>query len=152
DERRFGTDEGYGLTLHVRTHERTVRVVVLKERDERCGNGNELLWGNVDVVDRVRGGHDEVPVLAAGDQFVSETSALVEHGVRLCDGVLTFFDRREVNHFAGDLATSDFAVRCFDKAVFVDARVGRHGVDQTDIRTFRRFNRADTAIVGRVHV
>ena len=30
--------EGYCLTLHVRSHERSVCIVVLKERNEGCGN------------------------------------------------------------------------------------------------------------------
>ena len=39
-----------------------------------------------------------------------------------------------------------------DEAVLVDAGEGRQRVDQTDIRAFRRLDRADTAIVGRMHV
>jgi hypothetical protein len=38
DQRRFGTQKGHALALHVRAHERAVGVVVLEERDERgCG-------------------------------------------------------------------------------------------------------------------
>src|SRR3546814_12801899 len=40
----------------------------------------------------------------------------------------------------------------FDEAVFVDARKGREAVDQADVRAFRRLDRADAAIVGRVNV
>ena len=34
DERRFRPEQRHGLALHVRAHERAVRVVVLKERDQ----------------------------------------------------------------------------------------------------------------------
>ena len=44
------------------------------------------------------------------------------------------------------------AVRALDEAVIVDARKARQRRDQTDVRTFRRFDRADTAVVRRVHV
>ena len=39
-----------------------------------------------------------------------------------------------------------------DEAVLVDAGKGRERVDQADVRAFRRLDRADTAVVGRVHV
>ena len=44
------------------------------------------------------------------------------------------------------------AVRRLDEAVLVDARKAAERADQADVRTFRRFNRADTAVVRRVHV
>jgi hypothetical protein len=53
------------LALHVGAHQRAVRVVVLKERHERCGNRYELLGADVDVVHL--GAIDEHEVaLAAG--------------------------------------------------------------------------------------
>ena len=39
-----------------------------------------------------------------------------------------------------------------DEAELVDPRVARQRRDQADVRTFRRLNRADAAVVGRVHV
>src|SRR6266581_4948413 len=53
DQRRFAADERHGLALHVGTHERAVGVVVLEERDQAGGNGDELLRRNVDIVDFV---------------------------------------------------------------------------------------------------
>ena len=38
------------------------------------------------------------------------------------------------------------------KPYFVNACKGRKAVDQTDVRTFRGLNRADTAIMRRMHV
>ena len=46
----------------------------------------------------------------------------------------------------------DDAVRRFDEAEFVDAGIGGEGVDQTDVRTFRRLDRADAAVVRRMNV
>ena len=55
DIRRLGTKKRNRLTLHVRTHQSTVSVVVLEERDQRCGDRNELFRRNVHVLDVRRG-------------------------------------------------------------------------------------------------
>src|SRR5207244_4767250 len=55
-------------------------------------------------------------------------------------------------HVVNDAAGLDLTVRRFDEAVIVDARKAAQRADQTDVRTFRSFNRADTAIVCRVNV
>ena len=44
------------------------------------------------------------------------------------------------------------AVRRLDEAVLVDAGVRRQRRDEADVRTFRRLDRADATVVGRVHV
>ena len=46
----------------------------------------------------------------------------------------------------------DLAVRRLDEAVLVDARVGRQRRDEADVRTFRRLDRADAAVVRGVNV
>ena len=73
-------------------------------------------------------------------------------GVRLGDVVVLFLERAVPAHVVGDLAALDLAVRRLDEAVLVDARVGRQRRDQTDVRTFRRLDRADTAVVRGVNV
>ena len=44
------------------------------------------------------------------------------------------------------------AVRRLEEAVLVGARVDGQRVDQADVRTFRRLDRAHAAVVRRVHV
>ena len=46
----------------------------------------------------------------------------------------------------------DLAVRRLDEAELVDAGVRRQRRDEADVRTFRRLDRADAAVVRRVHV
>ena len=62
DERRPGADERNGLTLHVRAHERAVRVVVLEERNERRGDRHHLVRRDVHQLDHVGRDHLEVAV------------------------------------------------------------------------------------------
>ena len=51
DERRVRADERHGLALHVRAHERAVRVVVLEERNERGGDRHQLVRRDVHQLD-----------------------------------------------------------------------------------------------------
>src|SRR5713226_2841159 len=51
-----------------------------------------------------------------------------------------------------DAAALDLAVGRLDEAVVIDARKAAQRADQADVRAFRRFNRADAAVVRRVHV
>lgn len=90
--------------------------------------------------------------MTADDEFVDEGTVGVHLGVGLGDVVLRLFHGGEVEHVARHLAVDDAAVRAFDEAVFVDTGKGRKRVDETDVRAFRRFDRADAAIVGRMHV
>ena len=46
----------------------------------------------------------------------------------------------------------DAAVRRFDKAVFIDLCVVRQTADQTNVRTFRGFDRADASVVRVVYI
>ena len=152
DERRLGAQQRHRLALHVRAHQRAVRVVVLEERDQRGGDGHELLRRDVDQVDVRRRVQHEVAALAGRDEVVGEAAVLVEVGVRLGDGVAHLLGRRHVLHLVGDLAVPDVAVGGLDEAVLVDAREAGERVDQADVRAFRRLDRAHPAVVGRVHV
>ena len=61
-------DERHGLALHVRAHERAVRVVVLEERHERRGDRHHLVRRHVHELDHVGRDHVEVAVEARGDE------------------------------------------------------------------------------------
>src|SRR5262249_34937629 len=53
DKWRFRAQQRHSLTLHVRTHQRAVRVVILQEGDERSGHGDELFRRYVDILDLI---------------------------------------------------------------------------------------------------
>ena len=71
DVRRVRADERNGLTLHVRAHERAVRVVVLEERNERRGDGHHLVRRDVHELDHVGRDHVEVAVEASRDEALA---------------------------------------------------------------------------------
>src|SRR5207245_8977618 len=47
---------------------------------------------------------------------------------------------------------SDAGVRRLDESVRIHATVRREGADEADVRTFRRLDRADAAVVAEVHI
>ena len=152
DERRLGADQRNGLPHHVRAHQGAVRVVVLQERHQRRGDGDQLLGRYVDQVDVGGQGHHEFAVGPRGDEVFGQLALGVDRGVGLSDGEALLLHGREVDNLIGDLTLLNLAVRGFNEAVLVDAGVGGQRVDQADVRAFRGLDRADPAVVGRVHV
>ena len=67
-------------------------------------------------------------------------------GLELCIAAVS--DAHKLSHHAVD----DFPVRRFDKPKLVDARIAGQRRNQSDVRTFRRLDRTDAAIVSRMHV
>lgn len=86
------------------------------------------------------------------NQLVDQLLLVVHCGRSLGNDVVRFFDRRKENDFFGDQTFLDHTVRAFEEAVLIGAGIGRQGVDQTDVRTFRCLDRAHTAVVSRVNV
>ena len=72
--------------------------------------------------------------------------------VGLRDDIVLLAIAGEVIDLVGDAAIHDLAIGRLDEAEIVDSGVGRHRRDQADVRTFRRLDRADPAVVGRMHV
>ena len=151
-QRLVGAQGRNSLTLHVRTHQCTVGVVVLEERDQRGSDGNNLLRRNVHQGDVFRRLDGEFVQVTYGNQLVDQLLLLVHRSRSLGDHVIGLFDGGQEHDVVGDDAFLHHAVRAFQEAVLVGAGIGRQGVDQTDVRTFRSLDRAHTAVVGRVYV
>src|SRR6185369_1728183 len=87
DERRLGANQRHRLALHVRAHQRAVGVVVLEERDQRCGHRNQLLRRHVHVVDLVGRDRQHFAGVTADDQVFGEAALGVERHVGLRDAI-----------------------------------------------------------------
>jgi hypothetical protein len=151
-ERRFGDEQRHSLALHVRTHQRAVGVVVFEERNQTGSHGNELLRRNVHVIDALRLDIDEVAFGTAHHAVLRVVAFVVDGRVGLGDDEVFFTIGGEIIEMAGDTTLLHLAVRSFDEAEIVDARERRERGDQTDVRTFGRFNGANAAVVRRVNV
>src|SRR5260221_5603662 len=79
-------------------------------------------------------------------------SATVNRRIRLRDDKLFLAVSREKFDVFTDATVLDFAIRRFEKTEFIDARECRERRDESDVRAFRRFNRADAAVVRRMNV
>src|SRR5690606_22067141 len=150
-QRLVRTQGRHGLTLHVRAHECAVGVVVLEERNQRSSDGNHLLRRYVHQRHVFRRLDGELVQVTHSNQFVNQLAAF-QLRAGLGDHMVGLFDRREEHDLVGDFAFLDHAVRALEEAVLVGARVGGQRVDQTDVRTFRRFDRAHATIMSRVYV
>src|SRR5208283_4111629 len=122
DEGGFATNQRHGLALHVGTHQGAVGVVVLQERNQAGGDGNELLRRNVDVIDLIAMLQDEVTGLAAIDEFGGNAQPVVQGDVSLGDDILVLFPSREIEAvgFINDLAALQLVVEFFDAVAFHD--------------------------------
>ena len=140
------------LTLHVRTHQCTVGVIVFQERDQGRTDGYHLLGGYVHVVNLVAAEQAGFAFTTAGNQIFNKVAFVIQVGVRLSDDVVTFFDSRQVMNFVGNNTVGHFTIRGLEETVFVSLCVHGQGVDQTDVRTFRRFDWTYATIVSRVYV
>src|SRR5690606_981314 len=152
DQRLLRTQAGNRLALHVGAHQSPVRVVVLQERNQRGSNGNNLRRRHVHVMNVLRRGHQRFARLTASNQVVNKAAFFVQLRVRLGNDVVAFFDGGQVIDLIADLTVDDLVVRRLEEAVLVQTSVQRHRVDQADVRAFRRFDGAHTAVVSRVHV
>src|SRR5208282_2668057 len=138
DERRFPANQRHSLALHVGTHERAVGVVVLEERNQAGGNGDELLRRNVDVIDFVAALEHEVASLAAVDELGGDLQAFIEGNVGLRHDVLVFFPGRQVEavRLVDDFAALELFVELFDFVLlddFASFEFAVAGIDDLDV-------------------
>ncbi len=124
---------------------------MFKERNQRGGNRHNLTRRYVHQGDVFRRLNGEFVHMTDGHQIVHQLTAF-DLGARLGDDVVSLFNGRQEDDLVGHFGVFDTAVRAFQEAVLVGTRVGRQGVDQTNVRTFRGLNRTYATVVGRVYV
>ena len=142
------------MTLHVSAHQRTVRVIVFKERN-KCGcDRNYLFRRNVHVVYLAGRNGKYVVFRTCGNTVAQEVAVFIQRFVRLRNDISIFNISSHVTNFVGYTFVFfvNTAVRSFHKAIFVDNSKGGQRTNQADVRTFRSFDRTHTTIVRVVYV
>ncbi len=106
DERRLRDHQRHGLPLHVRAHQRAVRVVVLEERDHRGRDRDDLRRRDVHELDLLRLGHDGLALAGAAEHVLVQELAglLVDRLGGLRDRVLRLLGCVEVDDLVAHLA------------------------------------------------
>ena len=90
DQRSFRTQQRNALALHVRTHQRTVCVIVFQERNQSRCNRNQLFRRNVNKVNFFRMSIFKFTGFAAGNQLVFKMTVVFNFGVCFGDFELAF--------------------------------------------------------------
>ena len=158
DNRCIRQHERNRLTLHVRTHQRAVCVVVLEEGDHARRDREDHLRRDVHEVDEALLEGRSLVHVTAGDIVVNEVSLFVERLVCLRDKEFVLLIRREIHDIVRDprilriLGLIDHAVGRLDEAVGVNARIACERVDEADVRTLGGLDRAHSAVVRVVDV
>ena len=156
--RGFCGQKGHCLTLHVGTHQSTVGIVVLQERNHGRSNGEYHLRG---YVHQVNGLFLELGCLCtetSGYVIVYEVALLIQGLICLCHNEVIFLVSSQVHHLIRYpwarrvRGLIHHAVGSLDETVLIYPCIGCQRVDQTDVGTFRRLDRAHTSVVGVVYI
>ena len=152
------------LALHVCAHERTLCIVVLKERNQVCSNGKKLsrryvhainvfnghLCGSTKrTVEVARTRNDTIGIdYLAGMVNLNKTAGFRING-RICrrNNVVFFLICRHPYDLIGSLATCDLTIRSLDKAVLIDMRIQCQRADKTNVGAFGSLDGAHTRVV-----
>ncbi len=116
NNRRLGYQQRHSLPLHVGAHQRPVRVVMLKERDQAGGDTNHLTRSDVDVFNLVWRHENKVAVVA-GDNGLACHLAARNRGISWSQVGLVLFVGTEPDDVVKEFALRDLPVRRDQKAV-----------------------------------
>src|SRR5205085_5355407 len=125
---------------------------MFEERNEARRHGDELLWRDIHVMDFRRFHFQKVAAITDRDLLLGKMPLRVNGRVRMRYEEILLTIAGQIIDLVGDTTLLDFAIRRFDESEFVDPRKGAHRADETDVRTFRRFDRADAAVMRWMHV
>ena len=157
DYRRLCGQKRHCLTLHVGSHECTVCIVVLQERNGCGSDGEHHLRGDVHVIKHGLLIFLCLIQITTGYGITDEMSFLIQRLIRLCYMVIILFVCGHVDNFVCDtrilrIGFIDLTVRSLNKSVLVDSCIACQRVDQTDVRSLRRLDRAHSSIVGVMYI
>ena len=95
--RSFTLQQRNCLAHHVRSHQRTVSIVMFQERNQRCCNRGNLLWRYVHQLYLIRS-YNRIIGILTGFYFVAdESSVFIQRCITLSDNLLFFFFGCKVN-------------------------------------------------------
>src|SRR3954462_3947378 len=75
-DRRLGYEKRHRLTLHVGTHKRAVRIVVLEEWNQSRRHPDHLTWRHVDVLNLIDWNQLEVRPMPGNNRFALDPVAV----------------------------------------------------------------------------
>ena len=123
DDRSFCFKQRNCLTLHVRTHEGSVSIIVFEERDHCRSDGNNHLRRYVHKVDALSFALKDLVTVSCINLGTCKLVILGKRFISLCNSVVILDISCHINNFVGNNACFliNTSVRSFDKSVFVDS-------------------------------
>ena len=94
----------------------------------------------------------EIAAIACRDFLTGKVPLRINYRIRLSDVEVLVTITAEVFHLIADSTICNFAIWSLDESEFIDSGKRAQGADETNVRAFGRFNRADTTVVGRMDV
>ncbi len=128
---------------------------MLEERNQGCRHGSHLVRGDVHIVDLSLGDDREVGLKTALDAVFEDVAIVVHPHVGEGDELVLLLLRAHIVAAGGaevHLAVLHVAVRGLDESEVVYACIYAQRRDKSDVRAFRRLDRAETAIMRIMHV
>ena len=145
------------LTLHVRSHQRTVRIIVLQERNHGSCHGEYHLRGYVHQVDILLLERSCLFSVTSRNVIMNEIAIFIQWLIRLCNNEVVLFISGQINNIIRNtrvlrICLINHTIWRLDKSIGVYSCIRCQRVDQTDVRTLRGLNRAHTSIMGVVNI
>ena len=148
----IGGHERHCLSLHVRSHQRTVGVVVLKERNKCGSNREDHLRRNVHVIETCLGIFLSLISVTTGNVLLNEVAFIVKLLVSLSNIVVVLFVCSHIYNGIGNpgilgIGLVNLSVRSLNESVLVDTCITCKGVDESDVGTFGGLNGTHSSVV-----
>ena len=153
--RSFTLQQRNCLAHHVWPHQRTVSIIMFQERNQRCSDWSNLLGRNVHQLYFIRSYHRIVSILTSFYFIADESTIIIQRCITLSNNLSFLFFRsqicqpfiRKVN-----LTVFNLTIWSFNETKYIDLSEHAQRRNQTNVRTFRRFNWTKTTIVSVVNV
>ena len=126
NDRSVRTQQRNRLTHHVRSHQRTVSVIMFQERDQRSRDRSDLLRSHVHQVNLRRRDNREVSLETSLHLIADKLTVIIQWSITLSDCQLFLFLRRVVLQAflrEVDLSICHLTVRSRDETKIVDLSV-----------------------------
>src|SRR5947208_12060934 len=94
----------------------------------------------------------EVAAITDRNLLLRQMPLRVHGRVRLGYEEILFAIARQIIDLIRDATFLNLAIRRFDETKFIDPSERAHRADETDVRTFRRFDRANSSVMRWVNV
>src|SRR6056297_1396044 len=153
NDRRIRSKKWYSLTLHVRSHKCTVCIIVLYKWNKSSSKRCNLICRNIHILNLIRLCQSNITFTKTREnRIILKISAVGQRSIRLSNNSFIFLLSSKIFNIICYRTFLYLSVRCFYKAEIINLGVNTQRGNQTNVWTFRGFNRAETTIVRIMNV